>query len=73
MNQKKNSKVLIISIILTIILIIGIGAAYIILATDMFKSEKKLFFKYVTQVGDSKKGFISEEVTKYFEKQKSTQ
>ena len=39
----------------------------------MFKSEKKLFFKYVTQVGDSKKGFISEEVTKYFEKQKSTQ
>ena len=73
MNQKKNSKVLIISIILTIILIIGIGAAYIILATDMFKSEKKLFFKYITQVGDSKKGFISEEVTKYFEKQKSTQ
>lgn len=73
MNQKKNSKVLIISIILTIILIIGIGVAYIILATDMFKSEKKLFFKYVTQVGDSKKGFISEEVTKYFEKQKSTQ
>ena len=73
MNQKKNSKILIISIILTIILIIGIGAAYIILATDMFKSEKKLFFKYVTQVGDSKKGFISEEVTKYFEKQKSTQ
>ena len=70
MNQKKNSKILIISIILTIILIIGIGAAYIILATDMFKSEKKLFFKYVTQVGDSKKGFISEEVTKYFEKQK---
>ena len=32
-----------------------------------------LFFKYITQVGDSKKGFISEEVTKYFEKQKSTQ
>lgn len=73
MNQKKNSKILIISIILTIILIIGIGVVYIILATDMFKSEKKLFFKYITQVGDSKKGFISEEVTKYFEKQKSTQ
>ena len=73
MNQKKNSKILIISIILTIILIIGIGVVYIILATDMFKSEIKLFFKYITQVGDSKKGFISEEVTKYFEKQKSTQ
>ena len=72
-KQKKNSKILIISIILTIILIIGIGVVYIILATDMFKSEKKLFFKYITQVGDSKKGFISEEVTKYFEKQKSTQ
>ena len=48
MNQKKNSKILIISIILTIILIIGIGVVYIILATDMFKSEKKLFFKYIT-------------------------
>ena len=72
MNQKKNTKMLIILIILIIILIIGIGITYINLATDMFRSEKKLFFKYVTQIGDSQKGFLNEEVTKYFEKQKST-
>lgn len=72
MNQKKNTKILVILIILIVILIIGIGMTYIVLATDMFKSEKKLFFKYVTQIGDSEKGFISNDVTQYFEKQKNT-
>ena len=72
MNQKKNTKMLIILIILTIILIIGIGVTYIILATDMFKSEKKVFFKYITQINDVEKGFVSNEVLQYFEKRKNT-
>lgn len=72
MNQKKNTKILVILIILIVILIIGIGITYIVFATDMFRSEKKLFFKYVTQIGDSEKGFISNDVIQYFEKQKNT-
>lgn len=72
MNQKKNTKILVILIILIVILIIGIGITYIVFATDMFRSEKKLFFKYVTKICDNEKGFISNDVTQYFEKQKNT-
>ena len=72
MNQKKNKKMLIILIILIVIFIIGIGVTYICLATDLFKSEKKLFYKYITQLGDNEEGFVTNEVTKYFDKQKNT-
>lgn len=72
MNQKKNNKLLIIAIIVVVILIIGIGVAYALLATDVFKSNKELFFKYITQISDEKKGFISTDVTQYFDKKKET-
>ena len=72
MEPKKNSKVILVVIILLVILILLTGIAYAYFATDMFKSNKELFFKYVKQMGDSKEGFIETQLEQYFEKQKST-
>lgn len=70
MNQKKN-KLIIIAIIIVSILILGIGII-IVVSTDTFKSNKKLFLKYGTQIFDTKKGFINSEVIEYFKKEKNT-
>ena len=72
MGQKKNSKIILIIIILLIILMVLTGVAYTYFATDLFKSNKELFFKYVTQIGEEKEGFIEEPLKQYFEKQKTT-
>ena len=72
MNQKKNKKILMILIIIVLIVILIAGAAIIYFVTDIFKTDKELFFKYVTQVGDNKKGFISQDLKEYFEKRNNT-
>ena len=72
MNQKKNTKIVVIAIVLVVILLIGGIISYLYFATDMLKSNKKIFFKYITQMSDNKKGFINNEVKQYFEKQKNT-
>ena len=72
MNQKKNKKILMILIIITVLMILIAGAAIVYLTTDIFKTDKELFFKYVTQVGDNKKGFISQDLKEYFEKRNNT-
>lgn len=72
MRQKKSSKVILIVIIVLIILILTVGFAYAYFASDVFKSNKELFFKYITQLGDEKEGFIEVPIKEYFEKQKNT-
>ncbi len=71
MGQKKNSKIILIMIILLVILIILTGVAYAYFATDMFRSNKELFFKYITQMGEEENGFVETELKEYFEKQKN--
>ena len=71
MNQKKNNKILLIIIIIVFILILFAGVAFAYFATDIFKSDKELFFKYITQIGDQEKGFINEDLNQYFEKRKN--
>lgn len=44
----KNKKILIISIVIAIFLIITIGVLYF--ATDLFKTDKQLFYKYMSEV-----------------------
>jgi hypothetical protein len=39
---------------------------------DAFKSDKEMFFKYMADIGDPKKGFIDEELKQYFEKKNNT-
>ncbi len=72
MRQKKNSKIIVILIILLLILILLTGIAYVYFATDIFKGNKELFFKYITQMADQEKGFIEMQLKQYFEKQKTT-
>ncbi len=50
MNQKKNSKIVNILIILVSIVIIAASIGIIYLTTDLFKSNKILFAKYVGQI-----------------------
>ncbi len=64
MNQKKN-KLLVISII---IILSGIGIVYV--ATDLFKSNKNLFVKYVAQISDKEDGFIDSNLKTYLAQKK---
>lgn len=72
MGQKKNSKIILIIMILLIIFILLVGVAYAYFATDIFKSNKEMFFKYFTQVGDESEGFINNRLKAYFEKKETT-
>lgn len=72
MGQKKSNKIILIIIIILVILILLAGVAYAYFSTDIFKSNKDLFFKYITQIGEEKEGFIEPQLKEYFEKQKST-
>ena len=67
MNQKKN-KIILIILIIVISIITLISGIILVFATDIFKSDKDLFFKYIQQMGDSKQGFIESSLTQYFEK-----
>ena len=71
MRHKKN-KILLVVIILVIVLILLIGVSIAYFATDIFKGNKQLFFKYASQLVDEKEGLINSQLVDYFEKQKST-
>lgn len=69
MKNNKNKKIFIILIIL-IVLILLVGAAFAIFATDIFKSNKDLFFEYASQIFDEN-GFIESKLDQYNEKKKT--
>lgn len=71
MNQKKNTKILLILIIIIVIIILA-GVGILVFATDIFKSDKEMFFKYMADIGDFKKGFIDDGLKQYFEKKNNT-
>ena len=71
MNQKKNTKILLILIIIIVIIILA-GVGILVFATDIFKSDKEMIFKYMADIGDSKKGFIDDGLKQYFEKKNNT-
>ncbi len=69
MNQKKNKLLVILIIIVFIIIILsGIGIVYV--ATDLFKSNKNLFVKYVAQISDKEDGFIGSNLKTYLAQKK---
>lgn len=69
MNQKKNKLLVILIIIVSIIIILsGIGIVYV--ATDLFKSNKNLFVKYVAQISDKEDGFIDSNLKTYLAQKK---
>ncbi len=73
MGQKKSKSLLITVIVLLIIILILVGViAYLYFFTDMFKSNKQLFFKYTSQIMQSEDGFIDNQLMQYFQKKDST-
>ena len=63
-------KIICVLIIIVIIILAGVGI--LVFATDIFKSDKEMFFKYMADIGDSKKGFIDDGLKQYFEKKNNT-
>ena len=73
MGQKKNKGLLIAIIVILVIIILLVGVmAYLYIFTDIFKSNKQLFFKYTSQIVQNENGFINNQLIQYFEKKKST-
>lgn len=70
MKQKKNKKVVTLIIILIFIILLLAGIL-IYFMTDIFKGNKELFFKYVTQIGDTNKGFIESELKDFYNKKQT--
>ncbi len=57
-NKKHNKGLKIAIITLMIILVIGIAFSCLYFFTDIFKSNKELFFKYTAQIVEQENGFI---------------
>lgn len=73
MGQKKSKGLLITVIVLLVIILLLVGAvAYLYFFTDMFKSNKQLFFKYTSQIVQNEDGFIDNQLMQYFQKKNST-
>ena len=47
--MRKSNKLLIIITIILVLVLVGVVFAYLFLASDIFKSNKELFGKYLTQ------------------------
>lgn len=69
-NSKKTLKVVIIFVVLLVIAIAGVAYTYFF--TDVFKSEKQKFFKYMIKDLENVSSLKSEELINYYEK-KNTQ
>ncbi|MBR3002092.1 MAG: hypothetical protein IKF38_00750 [Clostridia bacterium] len=71
MKNNKSKKVFIFAIIV-IVLILIVGTVYALVATNMFKSNKDLFFKYAAQFFDNEKGFIDAKIVQYNDKKQNS-
>ena len=71
--MKKNKIIVIIILVLTIIMLALVGTfAYTMLYTDMLKTDKQLFFKYMSKNNEVIENLKDEDYKAYLEKQKNT-
>ena len=68
MNQKKSKKIIVFVIILLLILIIISSLLLVYFLTDIFKGNKELFFKYISQISNNENGFVEQNVQTYLNK-----
>ena len=71
MNQKKSKKIIVILIIVLAVIILVAGGLIVYFTTDIFRGNKELFFKYITQMGETDNGFIENNIKSYYEKKKT--
>ena len=69
--RKKTLLIIIITIIVLLVLAGG-TFAYLFLATDIFKSDKELFAKYMASMADEKNGFVPISIEQYENKKLNT-
>lgn len=69
--RKKTLLIIIITIIVLLVLAGG-TFAYLFLATDVFKSDKELFAKYMASMADEKNGFVPISIEEYENKKENT-
>lgn len=69
----KNSKKIIVAVIVLLILLVmvGVAFAYVYVATDVFRTDKELFFTYFAQI-TSEDGFADKRIQEFNEKKKQT-
>lgn len=70
--KQKNNKPIIISIIVLVIIMFMTIMAYAYFSTDIFRSNKDSFFKYIAQTKDIVKDFNDQQLKTYIDKQKHT-
>ena len=68
MNQKKSKKIIVFVIILLLILIIISSLLLVYFLTDIFKGNKELFFKYISQISNNENSFVEQNVQTYLNK-----
>lgn len=69
--MKKNKKSIIVMTIIAIVAIIGAVFAYLFIATDIFKSDKELFSKYISQSLETVEKTMDIETVQVYEKLKN--
>lgn len=74
MNQKKNTRIILILMIIVMVIILALGGlfAYLYFATDILKSNKELFFKYSSQAMNAENGLVNNGLKEYFAKKQNT-
>ena len=74
LNTKPNKKRIKLIVTITIVIFTLLIVTFILLftVTDIFKTDKELFFKTVSQISNKEDSFIDDKITQYFEKKKTT-
>ena len=70
--MKKKGLLIAIIIILVLLVLAGGTFAYLYFGTDLLKTDKQLFAKYLMQLGDEEKGLFPKALNEYFNKKETT-
>jgi len=70
----KSSKkiVMVILILLVVLLMVGVAFAYVYVATDVFRTDKEMFFTYFAQLTSEEDGFVDKRIKVFNEKKEQS-
>ena len=69
--KKKKTLLIVIIVLLVILVLAGAAFAYIYFGTDLFKTDKELFSKYILTIGDNEKGLLPKVLDDYMAKKET--
>ncbi len=68
--KKGNNVLIIVIIVVLLVALLAGGFIYIFFATDILKSDEKLFYKYLAQIVSEEDGFVEQNIEKLKDKKK---